>query len=154
VGVRLNKWCGDAAVTVAVGEISEETRRVLEAARTALDRAIEAIRGGVRLSAVCGAIQRSVEAEGFSVVRQFTGHGIGRSMHEEPQVPNFVARSMPDPVLQPGVTLALEPMVNAGGHGVEVMRNGWTVVTKDRSLSAHFEHTVAVTDNGAEILTR
>lgn len=154
VGVRLDKWCGDSAVTVLVGEVAPEARALADAAKGALDEAVAAVRPGARLTAVCEAIQKHAESRGYSVVRQFTGHGIGRDMHEEPQVPNFVAPGMPDPVLVPGMTLAIEPMVNAGGPEVKVLRNGWTVVTSDGKLSAHTEHTVAVTREGAEILTR
>ena len=153
-GVRLNKWCGDAAFTATVGEVSPEAERLVRVCEEALREAIRAARPGSPLSAVCGAVERHAEANGYSVVRQFTGHGIGREMHEEPQVPNYVAPGMPDPVLRPGMTLAIEPMLNAGGSEVEVLNNGWTVVTRDRKLSTHFEHTVAVTESGAEVLTR
>lgn len=154
VGVRLDKWCGDSAVTLLVGEVSGEANALVQNAREALERAVAAMAPGVRLSAVSQAIQTCAESRGYSVVRQFTGHGIGREMHEDPQVPNFVAPGMPDPVLEAGMTLAIEPMVNAGVADVKVLRNGWTVVTKDGRLSAHAEHTVAVTCEGAEILTR
>ena len=153
VGVRLGNYCGDVAATVAIGDVSEEASRLMEVCKTALERAIEALQPNVRLSTVSRAIQGYVEAQGCSVVRKFTGHGIGREMHEEPQVPNFVSRSTGDPILPTGVVLAIEPMVNAGDSGVEVLDNGWTVVTRDRSLSAHFEHTVAITKNGPDILT-
>jgi len=153
VGVRLDRWCGDVAATVPIGEVSEDAARLVETARRALAEAIAAVRPGARLSEVCGTIQRFVESHGYSVVRQFTGHGIGRAMHEEPQVPNFAAPTMQNPVLKPGVTLAIEPMVNAGVSEVAVLKNGWTVVTQDGKLSAHFEHTVAVTEDGAEVLT-
>lgn len=153
VGVVLDKWCGDTATTFAIGGISKEGAHLLEVTQSALDKAVKAARAGKRLSEVCSAVQRHAEANGFSVVRKFTGHGIGRRMHEEPQVPNFVAPEMDDPVLKSGVTLAIEPMVNAGGSDVDVLDNGWTVVTRDRKLSAHFEHTVVVTEDGADILT-
>lgn len=154
VGVRLDAWCGDAALTWPVGEIPPSTQRLLDVTKGALEEALSVIRPEIRLSVVCGAIQDYVETRGFSVVRQFTGHGIGREMHEDPQIPNFVASGMADPVLRPGMTLAIEPMVNAGGSEVKVLNNGWTVVTGDGSLSAHVEHTVAVDENGADILTR
>ncbi len=154
VGVRMDGWCGDAAATFAVGEVSDEARRLMKVAEGSLELAIRMARPDLRLSVVCRAIQEYVESQGFSVVKQFTGHGIGREMHEEPQVPNFVAPRMDDPVLRPGMTLAIEPMVNAGGSDVQVRRNGWTVVTRDGSLSAHYEHTVALTERGAEVLTR
>jgi len=153
VGVLLDRWCGDTAATFAVGEIPEEGSRLLAVTREALQKAIEAACAGRRLSDVSAAVQQHAEASGFSVVRKFTGHGIGRRMHEDPQVPNFVAPDMVDTVLKAGVTLAIEPMVNAGASDVDVLDNGWTVVTRDRKLSAHFEHTIVVTENGADILT-
>ena len=154
VGVSLDGYAGDAAVTFPVGEISTDAKKLISVCREALRRAISEVRPGVRLSRISSAVQEYVEAQGCSVVRQFTGHGIGKEMHEEPQVPNFVSPGMDDPVLEPGLTLAIEPMVNSGGHEVDVLDNHWTVVTKDRSLSAHFEHTVAVTEDDAEILTK
>jgi len=153
VGVRLDGYCGDAAVTFGIGRIGPDAERVIRVARTALDRAIAVVRAGCRVSDISAAIQRYVESEGCSVVRKYTGHGIGREMHEEPQVPNFVSGAMADPGLRAGNVLAIEPMVNLGGPEVEVLENGWTVVTKDRSLSAHFEHTVAVREDGADVLT-
>ena len=153
-GVRLSKWCGDAAFTATVGRVAPEADRLVRVCEEALREAVRAVRPGASLSAVCGAVERHAAEQGYTVVRQFTGHGIGREMHEEPQVPNFVAPGMPDPVLRPGMTLAIEPMLNVGGSEVEVLSDGWTVVTCDRKLSAHFEHTVAVTETGAEVLTR
>jgi len=153
VGVRLGGYCADAAVTLPVGEVSAEAVRLMEICKTALERAIAAMRPNMKLSALSAAIQSYVESQGYSVVRKYTGHGIGREMHEDPQVPNFVSRSMPDPLLPEGTVLAIEPMVNAGGPEVEVLDNRWTVVTRDRSLSAHFEHTVAICDRGARVLT-
>ena len=154
VGVSLGGYCGDAAITLPIGDVSPEAKNLISVCRGALKRAINKARSGARLSEVCGAIQQYVESQGCSVVRQYTGHGIGREMHEEPQIPNFVSSGMDDPVLEPGMTLAIEPMVNSGGGQVSVLENGWTVRTKDRSLSAHFEHTVAVTEDGLEVLTR
>ena len=153
VGVKLDGYCADAAMTFPVGEVSEEAERLIEVCRTALERAIETLRPNMRLSSISGAIQRYVEAQDCSVVRKYTGHGIGREMHEEPQILNFVDRSSDDPVLPNGAVLAIEPMVNAGSGDVKVLQNGWTVVTRDRSLSAHFEHTVAIRENGPDILT-
>jgi len=153
VGVLLDEYAGDAAMTVPVGRITREAQRLMDICHAALEKAIAAARSGVRLSAVSGAIQRYVESKGCSVVRRFTGHGIGRKMHEDPQIPNYVAPGMADPVLRTGMTLAIEPMVNAGGYEVDVLSDGWTVVTKDGSLSAHFEHTIAVTDGQPDILT-
>ena len=152
-GARLDGYCGDAAVTIAVGEVSADARKVMDVTRTALARAVAAMRPNVHLSEVSRAVQLYAESQGCSVVRKYTGHGIGREMHEEPQVPNFVSRVMADPVLTVGTVLALEPMVNLGRPEVEVLANGWTVVTKDGSLSAHFEHTVVVTENGPDVLT-
>ena len=153
VGARLDGYCGDAAATIPVGRVSDEARQLIETCRVALERGIETLRPNMRLSTLSRAIQDYAESHGCSVVRRYTGHGIGREMHEEPQVPNFVSRSTPDPILPRGVVLAIEPMVNAGGSEVDVLKNGWTVVTKDDSLSAHFEHTVAIGENGPEILT-
>jgi len=152
-GVRLDGYCGDAAVTLGIGKVSQEAKRLMDIGRAALVRAIEVLKAGVRLSVVSRAVQMYVESRGCSVVRKYTGHGIGREMHEEPQVPNFVSRMMHDAVLKEGTVLAIEPMVNLGKSEVEVLDNGWTVVTKDRMLSAHYEHTVAVTKNGPDILT-
>lgn len=151
-GVMLDGYYGDAARTFAVGTVNAESRRLLATTERSLEKAIEAARKGNRLGDVSAAVQSTVEAEGFSVVRDFVGHGIGRSMHEEPQVPNF-GKSGTGPKLLPGMVLAIEPMVNAGGFAVEVLPDGWTVVTRDRSRSAHFEHTVAVTEDGNRILS-
>jgi len=153
VGVRIGQYCGDAAATFPVGEVSEDATRLMDICRTALQRGIETLKPEMRLSTLSRAIQTYVELNGCSVVKKYTGHGIGREMHEEPQVPNFVVPSMTDMVLFEGVVLAIEPMVNAGRSEVDVLDNGWTVVTRDRSLSAHFEHTVAICESGPEILT-
>ena len=151
-GVLLDGYYGDAARTFAVGAVAPESRRLLAATERSLSMAVLATRAGNRLGDVSAAVQTTVEAEGFSVVRDFVGHGIGRSMHEEPQVPNF-GKPGTGPKLLPGMVLAIEPMVNAGGFAVEVLPDGWTVVTRDRSRSAHFEHTVAVTEEGNRILS-
>ncbi|MEP0847996.1 MAG: type I methionyl aminopeptidase [Phycisphaerae bacterium] len=156
VGVRLNGYCGDSARTFAVGAVAPRTRRLLDTTQGALDTAIGEMRPGMRWSQVARRIQKAVESQGFGVVREFVGHGIGREMHEEPKVPNYVDRSSraSDFDLVPGMTLAIEPMVTAGRPEVEYLdRDRWTVVTKDRSLAAHFEHTVAVTEKGAWVLT-
>ncbi|HZX61548.1 MAG TPA: type I methionyl aminopeptidase [Candidatus Methylomirabilis sp.] len=153
LGAIVDGYYGDAAITVAVGEVSPDTRRLLEVTREALHRGIAQATPGRHLSDISHAIQRHVESHGFSVVRIFVGHGIGRALHEEPQVPNFGPPSR-GPVLRPGMVLAVEPMVNAGTHEVMILEDKWTAVSKDRSLSAHFEHTVAITENGPEILTR
>lgn len=151
-GVVLGGWYGDAARTVAVGRIPDEASRLLDAARAALGAAVRAARPGGRVGDVGEAVQALVERRGFSVVREFVGHGIGRRLHEPPQVPNF-GQAGTGAELLPGTVLALEPMVNAGGPEVELLDDRWTAVTADGSLSAHFEHTVAVTENGPEILT-
>ncbi|BDG07519.1 type I methionyl aminopeptidase [Anaeromyxobacter paludicola] len=152
-GVVYKGWFGDSAVTVPVGGISTAARRLLDATRAALGAGIEAATAGGRVGDIGAAVQGLVEARGYSVVRDFVGHGIGRRLHELPQVPNFgAARS--GPRLRPGMILAIEPMVNAGGPDVRVLGDGWTAVTVDGSLSAHFEHTVAITEDGPEILTR
>ncbi len=153
VGVIYKGYHGDAAVTGGVGQVTEEARKLIEVARGALESAISAARAGNRLGDISWAIQNYAESNGFNVVREYTGHGIGRYMHEDPQVPN-VGVPGKGPLLRPGMTLALEPMVVAGSWEVEVLQDGWTVVTKDRSLAAHFEHTIAITDGEAEILTR
>ncbi len=153
VGVRLGAYCADAAITFAIGKASKEAARLMAVCRVALEGAIATLRPDMKLSVLSGAIQSYVESQSCSVVRKYTGHGVGREMHEEPQVPNFVTRSMSDPVLPGGTVLAIEPMVNAGGPEVEVLDNAWTVVNKDRSLSAHFEHTVVIRDDGPDILT-
>jgi methionyl aminopeptidase len=152
-GARLDGYCGDAAVTLGIGTVSDEAQSLLDVTRTALERGIAAIKAGCCVSDISRAVQLYAETMGCSVVRKYTGHGIGREMHEEPQVPNFVSRMVPDPVLKAGSVVAIEPMVNQGRAEVEVLENGWTVVTKDRKLSAHFEHTVAVTEDGSDILT-
>jgi len=154
-GVRLDGYCGDAAVTVAIGEISGENRRLMDVTRQALDIAIARAAPGVRWSAIAGEMQRVAESAGFSVVREFVGHGIGRQMHEEPRVPNFVSKELlaDDIVLAEGMVLAVEPMINGGTSDVRTLKDGWTVVTRDGRCSAHFEHTIAVTGDGCEVLT-
>ncbi|MCX8090640.1 MAG: type I methionyl aminopeptidase [Verrucomicrobiae bacterium] len=151
-GVIYRGYIGDTARTVAVGGCSVEAQRLMDVTEQALYEGIAAALPGNRVTDISRAIQTYVEANGFSVVREFVGHGVGRTMHEEPQVPNFV-----DPKcnqrLRPGMTLAIEPMVNAGRPEVKVLKDGWTVVTQDGSLSAHFEHTVLITEGEPEILT-
>jgi methionyl aminopeptidase len=152
VGVEMNGYYGDSARTYAVGEVSAEAQRLMQVTREALLEGVARARGGNRVGDISHAIQTHVEHHGFSIVRSLVGHGIGREMHEEPQVPNF---GLPDrgPRLMIGQVLAIEPMVNAGGPEVMTQPDGWTVVTKDGSLSAHFEHTVALGPNGPEILS-
>jgi methionyl aminopeptidase len=154
MGALVDGYYGDSAVTVPVGRISVEAERLLRVTRECLERAIAVTRDGARLADISGAVQEHAEAHGFSVVRIFVGHGIGKALHEAPQIPNFVdpARGR-GPVLKPGMVLAIEPMVNSGGPEVRVLADQWTAVTADGSLSAHFEHTVAITENGTEILT-
>lgn len=152
LGAVLDGYHGDSAITVGVGKISAEAEALLKVARGALFAGISMAVCGNRLGDISSAIQRYVEDRGFSAVRDLVGHGIGRSMHEEPQVPNF-GRPGTGPRLEPGMTLAIEPMVNAGAFDVESLPDGWTIVTRDHSLSAHFEHTIAVTEDGPEILT-
>lgn len=152
IGVILDGFYGDAAATFPVGRIDAASMRLLDATRRALDAAIDQCVVGRRLSDVSHAVQTVAESEGFSVVRDFVGHGIGRDMHEDPQIPNYGAPGR-GPELEPGMTFALEPMVNAGSWEVDVLPDGWTVVTADRSRSAHFEHTVSLTPDGPEVLT-
>ncbi|MEE9305204.1 MAG: type I methionyl aminopeptidase [bacterium] len=151
-GVLKDGYYGDAAVTVPVGKVSEEARRLLRITRDSLYRGIERVKADAHLGDVSHVIQDHAEGAGYFVVRAFVGHGIGSSLHEAPQVPNFGAPGQ-GPRLRPGMVLAIEPMVNVGTQDVRVLDDEWTVVTADRSLSAHFEHTVAITDNGTEILT-
>jgi methionyl aminopeptidase len=152
-GVELNGYYGDAALTVGVGKIAPQREKLLRVTRESLDHAIEKVRPGNRIGDVSAAVQQWVEGNGFSVVREFVGHGIGTKMHEEPQVPNYGTPGHGSR-LQQGMVLAIEPMVNSGGPGVRVLDDDWTAVTTDGSDSAHFEHTVAVTENGPWILTR
>jgi len=151
-GVVVDGYYGDAAITVPVGEIDEKARKLLKVTEASLKAGIAAVKPGATLGDVGAAVQEVVEGGGFSVVRDFVGHGIGASMHEDPQVPNFglAGRGMK---LKTGMVIAIEPMVNAGGPDVRVLEDGWTAVAKDGSMSAHFEHTVAVTADGARILT-
>ena len=153
-GVSLDGYYGDSAVTVPVGEISDAAQKLLLVTREALEMAIQQVRDGNRLSDVCGAVQKHVEGNGFSIVREMVGHGIGTQLHEEPQVPNYVDRRNENPRLREGMVLAIEPMVNAGGPDMKTKSDKWTAVTKDGSCSAHFEHCVAVTSNGPWVLTR
>lgn len=152
-GAIIDGWHGDAALTVPVGKTTPEMERLLQATEDSLRKGIEQAVPGKRMGDVSAAIQRYAEGQGYSVVREYVGHGIGRQMHEDPQVPNWgtPGRGM---LLKKGMALALEPMINAGAADVRVLDDRWTVVTKDGQWSAHFEHTVALTDNGTEILTK
>ena len=151
-GVVYDGYYGDAAITVPVGKISKRAERLLKVTQEALYKGIGKAQAGNRLYDISATIQNYVEKHGYSVVRQFVGHGIGRSLHEDPQVPNF-GKPGQGPRLKEGMVLAIEPMVNEGTYEVEILPDGWTAVTKDRKLSAHFEHTVAITENGPQILS-
>jgi methionyl aminopeptidase len=152
MGVKLNGYFGDSAVTVPVGRVSDDVQQLLRVTQEALERGITQVRLGGRISDIGHAIQRHVESNGFSVVREFVGHGIGASLHEEPQIANYGEPGR-GPRLAEGMVLAIEPMVNMGRPAVKVLSDGWTAVTRDGSLSAHFEHTVAVTKDGPLVLT-
>ncbi|MBW1713363.1 MAG: type I methionyl aminopeptidase [Deltaproteobacteria bacterium] len=151
-GVVLDGFYGDSAITVAVGRISRQARQLMDVTKRCLEQGIEQARPGQRLGDISHAVQSHAEKHGFSVVRKFVGHGIGRQMHEEPQIPNY---GLPNTGLElkAGMTLAIEPMINAGSFEVRLKKDGWTAVTVDKSLSAHFEHTLAVTDNGPLVLS-
>lgn len=154
-GVELDGWCGDAATTIMVGDVEPEVRELCAATQHVLELAIDNIRPGRRWSQIARLMQNYAESKGYGVVRDFVGHGIGQTMHEEPKVPNFVNRDLikNDIVLREGVVLAIEPMCNLGKKDVRTLADGWTVVTVDGKASAHYEHTVAVTDKGGEPLT-
>ncbi|MBI2491393.1 MAG: type I methionyl aminopeptidase [Candidatus Rokubacteria bacterium] len=153
LGCIVEGYYADCAVTLALGDIPPRVRELLDATRESLERAVGECVPGRRLSDVSHAVQSHVEARGFSVVRAFVGHGIGRALHEEPQVPNFGDPGR-GPLLQPGMVLAIEPMVTMGSWEVKILDDGWTAVTRDGSLAAHFEHTIAVMEHGPEVLTR
>jgi methionyl aminopeptidase len=153
LGVILNGYYGDSALTVPVGEIAEPLKKLLQVTEESLELAIQKARAGNRLGDISATVQLHAERNGFSVVREFVGHGIGREMHEEPQIPNF-GKPGYGPLLKPGMVLAIEPMVNQGGNAVRVLADHWTAVTADGGYSAHFEHMVAVTSNGPDVLTR
>jgi methionyl aminopeptidase len=152
-GVIIDGFYSDAAVTYAIGRPSEKVLKLLDVTKASLEAAIEQCQVGGRLFDISATVQEMCEAQGFGVVREFVGHGIGRNMHEDPQVPNVGTRGK-GPRLKPGMVLAIEPMINAGGPEVKVLKDGWTAVTVDGSFSAHFEHTVAITKDGPLVLTR
>jgi methionyl aminopeptidase len=152
-GAIVDGWHGDSAVTLPVGSISPAAQRLLDVTQEALRRGIAQARAGNRVLDISRAIQEYVEGQGFSVVRQYVGHGIGRALHEDPQIPNYVDRAAPNPLLRPGMVMCIEPMVNAGGPETRELPDHWTVATADGSLSAHFEHTVAVTAGDPDVLT-
>ena len=154
-GVKLNGYCGDSAITVGIGNIAPDRQRLLDTTQRLLDIAIEKMAPGVRWSLIARFMEDTARQAGFSIVRDYVGHGIGTDMHEDPKVPNFVSSELlkDDIVLKKGMILAVEPMVNMGKAGVRTLSDGWTVVTKDRKCSAHFEHTIAVVSDGCEVLT-
>jgi len=152
-GVKLDGYYGDAAITVAVGEVPPKVQQLLTTTKSALEDGIAVATVRNRLSDVSHTIQERAERDGFGIVRDFVGHGIGKAIHEEPPIPNYGPPNR-GPRLKTGMVLAIEPMVTLGGYDVEILEDGWTAVTKDRSLAAHFEHTIAITDAGPEILTR
>jgi len=151
-GCVIDRFYGDSAVTVGVGSITDEAAKLIRITRESLEKGIAAVKAGARVGDIGAAVQTHAEAEGYGVVREFVGHGIGRALHEEPPIPNY-GKAGTGIRLKAGMTIAIEPMINLGGAEVETLADGWTAVTKDRKLSAHFEHTVAVTDTGYDILT-
>ena len=153
-GVSLDGYFGDSAITVPVGPISQPLQKLLEVTRESLEMAIDKVRPGNRLFDICGTVEKHVVSNGFSVVREMVGHGIGTKLHEEPQIPNYVDRKNENPRLKEGMVLAIEPMVNLGRPEMKMQSNRWTAVTQDGKPSAHFEHSVAVTSNGPWVLTR
>src|SRR5215831_16797626 len=153
-GVKLDGYFGDSAITVGIGELSEQTKKLLKVTKESLELAIDQVREGNRLFDICSTVENHVVKNGFSIVREYVGHGIGTQLHEEPQVPNYVDKRNENPRLREGMVLAIEPMVNAGKPDAKVLKDKWTAVAKDGSYSAHFEHCVAVTSNGPWVLTR
>lgn len=153
-GVSLGGYFGDSALTVGVGEISAQAKKLMDVTRESLELAIDQVKEGNRLFDICGTVEAHVIKNGFSIVKEYVGHGIGTQLHEEPQVPNYVDRKNENPRLREGMVLAIEPMVNAGKAATKVRKDKWTAVTQDNSYSAHFEHCVAVTKNGPWVLTR
>jgi len=154
IGMRFEGMVSDMARTLMVGTVSPLAEKLTAVTRESLERGIAELRPGVHISAYAKAVQGFVEANGFSVVRDLIGHGVGRELHEDPQVPNYISRRMDDFILKKGMTLALEPMINAGTFAVSIASDDWTFITADGNLSAHFEDTVVITDNGVEVLTR
>jgi methionyl aminopeptidase len=153
-GVSLNGYFGDSALTVGIGELGEQARKLMQVTRDSLELAIGQVREGNRLFDICGAVENHVLSNGFSIIREYVGHGIGTQLHEEPQIPNYIDRRNENPRLREGMVLAIEPMVSAGKPEAKVLKDKWTAVTRDGSYSAHFEHCVAVTSNGPWVLTR
>ena len=153
VGILLNGWVGDTATTVGLGAITPARQKLLERTQASLLAGIQKARSGARLGEISHAVETTVKAAGYTVVKEFVGHGVGRKLHEEPQIPNF-GRANSGPILQPGMTLAIEPMVNEGIDEVRILKDGWTAVTADRRDSAHFEHVILITEGEPEILTQ
>lgn len=153
IGAKYNGYHGDSAWTYAVGEIDEETQRLLDVTEESLSRGLKEAKPGVRLSNISHAIQTYVEANKFSIVKEYVGHGVGQDLHEDPQIPHYGPPNK-GPRLKPGMVLAVEPMVNAGSRYVKTLEDNWTVVTQDGKMCAHFEHTIAITESGFEILTK
>lgn len=154
-GIKLDGYCGDSAMTVAIGTITPQRQKLLDVTQQLLNTAIEMMAPGVKWSQIAGTMEEIAHEAGFSIVKDYVGHGIGAEMHEDPKVPNFVNRELlaNDIVLREGMVLAVEPMVNMGGPAVKTLSDGWTVVTKDKKYSAHFEHTIAVVEGGCEVMT-
>lgn len=154
-GIKLNGYCGDSAVTFGIGQIAPDRQKLLDVTQQLLDIAIQQMAPGVKWSVIAGEMEKTAKEAGFSIVKDYVGHGIGTEMHEDPKVPNFVSRDLlrDDIVLKEGIVLAVEPMVNMGKAGVRTLSDGWTVVTKDKKCSAHIEHTIAVVNGGSEVLT-
>jgi methionyl aminopeptidase len=153
-GASLNGYFGDSAITVGVGEISPRAKRLMEVTEESLERAIDKVRAGNRLFDICGTVEQYVRSNGFSIVREYVGHGIGTKLHEEPQIPNYIDKRNENPRIKEGMVFAIEPMVNAGAADTRIGHDKWTALSKDGSYSAHFEHVVAVTENGPWVLTR
>lgn len=153
IGAVINGYYGDAAITVPVGEVDDDVAKLIKVTEASLNKGLEQAVAGNKLSDISHAVQVEAEAHGYGVVRDYVGHGIGRNMHEDPQIPNYGPPGR-GPRLKPGMTLAIEPMINLGTYGVRTLDDGWTVVTTDGKRSAHFEHTVVVTENGPEVLTK
>jgi methionyl aminopeptidase len=154
-GVKLAGYCGDAAVTFGIGKVLAAKQKLMDVTKRLLDIAIETLAPGLKWSQIAGAMEACAKRAGFSIVKDFVGHGIGRQMHEDPKIPNFVSEELlrKDIILREGMVLAVEPMVNMGSGSVRTLRDGWTVVTKDGKCSAHFEHTIAIVKSGCEVLT-
>ena len=153
-GASLNGYFGDSAITVGVGEISPRAKRLMEVTEESLERAIDKVRAGNRLFDICSTVEQHVRSNGFSIVREYVGHGIGTKLHKEPQIPNYVDKRNENPRIKEGMVFAIEPMVNAGSADTRIGHDKWTALSKDGSYSAHFEHVVAVTENGPWVLTR